>query len=93
MGWVSLVVIGVAGVASMRAALLRGDVDEAARQGALAGPAVIDQAMMASDRASRLAAIAAAPISSGRIELLEPLARAANDRIAGSRSLPRRRPG
>ena len=77
MGWVSLVALGVAGLASMRAALDRGDVDEAARQGALAGPAVVEQALTAGDRATRLSAIAAAPLSSGRIELLAPLARAA----------------
>ena len=65
----------------MRAAIDRGDLDEAARQGALAGPAVIEQALAAPDRAARLAAIAAAPtateLPAGRAELLDALARAA----------------
>lgn len=72
-----MIVVGVAGMASMRAALDRGDLDEAARQGALAGPAVIERALSAPDRSARLAAIAAAPIAADRAELLEPLARAA----------------
>lgn len=74
--WLHLIV-AVAGLASMRAAMERGDVDEAARQGVLAGPAVIEQALRAPDRAARLAGIAAAPDASGRAELLEALATAA----------------
>lgn len=65
----------------MRAAIDRGDIDEAARQGGLAGPAVIAQALAAPDRAARLAAIAAAPTATdlvaGRADLLGPLAIAA----------------
>jgi hypothetical protein len=79
MGWLSFIALGVAGVASMRAALDQGDLDEAARQGALAGPAVVEQALVAPDRPTRLAAIAATPITADRIELLAPLARAATD--------------
>lgn len=75
MSW-SLVVL-VAGLATMRAALERGDVDEAARQGSLAGPAVVEQALATDDRAIRLAAIAAAPTTPDRAELLEALARVA----------------
>ena len=80
-GWFSLIVAGAAGIAAMRAAIDRGDVEEAARQGALAGPAVIEQALAAPDRAARLAAIAAAPgaaeLPAARAELLPALARAA----------------
>jgi hypothetical protein len=82
-GWPSLILLGAAGLASMRAAIDRGDLDEAARQGAQAGPAVIEAALAAPDRAARLAAIAAAMPSSGseldagRAELLDALARAA----------------
>ena len=79
MGWLSFVAIGVAGIASMRAAIDQGDIDEAARQGSLAGPVVIEQALASRDRPTRLAAIAAAPIAADRIELLSPLARAATD--------------
>lgn len=82
MGWPSLVLIGAAGLATMRAAIDRGDLDEAARQGAQAGPAVIEAALAAPDRAARLAGIAAAAPSdaelpAGRAELLDALARAA----------------
>src|SRR5690242_17585325 len=62
----------------MRAALERGDLDEAARQGALAGPVVVERALRSPDRLTRLAAIAAAPITVDRAELLGPLARAAD---------------
>jgi len=65
----------------MRMAMERGDVEEAARQGGLAGPAVIERALAAPDRAARLAAVAAAPTASrspaARAELLPALARAA----------------
>ena len=61
----------------MRAAMERGDVDEAARQGVLAGPAIIEEALRAPDRAARLAAIAAAPDAEDSAELLDALAAAA----------------
>ncbi len=81
-GWLSLIVAGAAGLAAMRAAMERGDVEEAARQGALAGPAAIEGALAAPDRPARLAAIAAAPTASeqpaARAELLAALARAAS---------------
>jgi hypothetical protein len=70
-------VVAVAGLATMRAAIDRGDIDEAERQGVLAGPAVIEQALAAPDRPARLAAIAAAPHATDRLELLVPLATAA----------------
>jgi hypothetical protein len=80
-GWLSMIVAGTAGLAAMRAAIDRGDLEEAARQGALAGPAAIEQALAAPDRAARIAAIAAAPSASelpaARAELLPALARAA----------------
>lgn len=81
MGWLSIIFVGTAGLATMRAAIDRGDIDEAARQGNLAGPAVIERALAAPDRAARLAAIAAAPTATdlvaGRADLLGPLAVAA----------------
>ncbi len=61
----------------MRAAIDRGDVDEAARQGMLAGPAVITRALHAPDRSAKLAGIAAAPGSTDRESLLGPLAEVA----------------
>ncbi len=67
-------IVLAAGLASMRAAIDRGDVDEAARQGMLAGPAVITQALGAPDRSAKLAGIAAAPTSTDREGLLGPLA-------------------
>jgi hypothetical protein len=67
-----------AGLATMRAAIDRGDVDEAARQGMLAGPAVIAKALAAPDRSAKLAGIAAAPSSTDRESLLEPLAKLAS---------------
>lgn len=63
-----------AGITSMTAAFERGDVDEAARQGALAGPAVVEQAFAAKPRTTKLAAIAAAPATEDRAELLPDLA-------------------
>lgn len=72
---IPLVLIGVASIATMRAAFERGDVDEAARQGMLAGPAALEAALRTSgDRAAQLAAIAAAPSVVGRVELLDTLA-------------------
>src|SRR5688572_29281441 len=71
--WLPLPLL-LASLATMRAAMERGDVDEAARQGVLAGPVVVEQALAAPDRAARLAAIAAAPDVAGRAELLDALA-------------------
>ena len=59
MSWLNILAAGAIGIAAMRAAFLRGDVDEAARKGALSGPAVVEQALRASDRPTQLAAIAA----------------------------------
>jgi hypothetical protein len=73
----SHLVIAAAGLASMKAAFERGDLDEAARQGTLAGPVIIEQALVSPDRATRLAAIAAAPTAEDRAELLDALATAA----------------
>ena len=61
----------------MRAAMDRGDADEAGRQGALAGPAIVEQALASPDRTTRLAGIAAAPATEDRAELLDALARLA----------------
>ncbi len=72
-GWI----LTVASLVSMRAAIDRGDVDEAARQGVLAGPSVVEQALAARDRPAILAGIAAAPSVVDREELLVPLARVA----------------
>jgi hypothetical protein len=77
MPWLNILAAGAIGVAAMRAAFLRGDVDEAARQGALAGPAVVERALGAADRTTRLAAIAAASIIEDRAELLDALAQVA----------------
>lgn len=74
---VSLVIIAAAGLASMKAAMERGDVDEASRQGALAGPAIVEQALASDDRATLLAGIAAAPATEDRAELLDALAKVA----------------
>ena len=78
MSWAHLLALGAAGLASMKAAMDRGDLDEAMRQGALAGPAIVEAALEAVDRPTRLAAIAAAPGTEDRAELLEGLARAAS---------------
>jgi len=66
-----------AAIAAMRAAYDRGDIDEAARRGALAGPAVVERALASSDRTTALAGISAATIVEDRAELLGPLARVA----------------
>ncbi|MEO6772584.1 MAG: hypothetical protein ABI467_06115 [Kofleriaceae bacterium] len=69
-----------AGIASMTAAIERNDLDEAARQGALAGPAVIEQALGSKVRDTVLAGIVAAPAAfatEDRAELLVPLAKVA----------------
>jgi hypothetical protein len=72
-----VLVLAVTATAAMRAAIERGDLDEAARQGALAGPAVVERALAARDRPTQLAAIAAATLVEDRAELLAPLARLA----------------
>jgi len=61
----------------MHAAVARGDLEEAARQAAIAGPAFVERALGSSDRPTRLAAIAAAPAVEDRAELLDALARVA----------------
>lgn len=67
----------VAGIGSMTAALDRGDLDEVARQGALAGPTIVEQALGSHDRQAQLAGIVAAPAVEDRAELLPALARLA----------------
>ncbi len=67
------VLLLAAGIASMTAALERNDPGEAARQGALAGPAVVEQALHARSRTTQLAAILAAPTTEDRAELLPAL--------------------
>jgi hypothetical protein len=63
-----------AGIVSMTAAFERGDVDEAARQGAMAGPVIVEKALASPRRSTKLAAIAAAPATEDRAELLPALA-------------------
>lgn len=77
MSWLQVAGTAAAAIAAMRAAYERGDLDEAARRGAQAGPAVVERALASSDRATQLAAIAAAPVVEDRAELLGPLARIA----------------
>lgn len=77
MSWLQVAATAAAVIAAMRAAYEHGDLDEAARRGALAGPAVVERALASSDRLTQLAAIAAAPIVEDRAELLGPLARVA----------------
>jgi hypothetical protein len=72
--WLHLVAIGTAGIASMTTAMQEGNIEEAARQGMLAGPVVVEEALAAPDRATRMAAIVAAPHVDDRVELLEALA-------------------
>lgn len=61
----------------MQSSIEAGDVDEAIRQGQLAGPVIVERALASRSRATRLAAIAAAPGVEGRSELLVGLAHAA----------------
>jgi hypothetical protein len=75
--WVSAVVLGASAIAAMRAALEHGDLDEAARRGAIAGPWSVERALGSGDRTVALAAIAAAPLVEDRAELLDALARVA----------------
>lgn len=74
MSWLNILAAGAIGIAAMRAAFLSGDVDEAARKGALSGPAAVEQALRTTDRPTQLAAIAAASIVEDRAELLDALA-------------------
>jgi hypothetical protein len=74
-GWIAF----AAGLVTMRAAIDRGDIDEASRQGMLAGPAIVEQALAAPDRSAILAGIAAAPTVTAREELLAPLAEVAGN--------------
>jgi len=62
---------------SMVAALARGDLDEVARQGAIAGPSAVEKALAGPARDSILAGIVAAPAVEDRAELLPALARVA----------------
>jgi hypothetical protein len=62
---------------SMVAALARGDLDEVARQGAIAGPAAVEKSLAGPGRDSVLAGIVAAPAVEDRAELLPALARVA----------------
>jgi hypothetical protein len=78
MGWLHILVLGATGIGAMRAALERGDLDEVARQGVLAGPAVVERALRSAERTTQLAAIAAAPAVEDRAELLPALARVAD---------------
>jgi len=75
--WIGIVAMAAAGLATMRAAVERGDLDEAARQGAMAGPAVVERALASRDRTTQIAGIAAARLVEDRAELLAPLARIA----------------
>lgn len=69
--------MSAAGIGTMTAAFERGDVDEAARQGAIAGPATVEAALGSSSRTAVLAGIASAPMVEDRAELLPALARVA----------------
>lgn len=65
------------GIVSMTTAFERGDRDEASRQGAQAGPVVIEEALTSPVRVTRLAAITSALAVEARTELLAALASAA----------------
>jgi hypothetical protein len=67
----------LAGITTMTDAYERGDVDEAGRQGMLAGPVTVEQGLRSTVRTTQLAAIAAAPAVEARPELLPALADAA----------------
>src|SRR5690348_14441508 len=70
----TILVVSAAGIGSMTAAMDRGDIDEAGRQGMLAGPVVVEKALAGPARATELAGIAAAPAVEDRAELLPALA-------------------
>lgn len=68
-------IVAAAGIASMTGAFDRGDVDEATRQGSLAGPSVVENGLRPTQpRLTQLAAIASAPQVEDRAELLPALA-------------------
>ncbi|MGE0550899.1 MAG: hypothetical protein AB7R00_27800 [Kofleriaceae bacterium] len=77
MSWAHIA-LAAAGIASMRAAVDRGDLDEAGRQGVIAGARVVEQALGSNDRSVRLAGAVATPAVEGRIALLDSLADAAS---------------
>lgn len=64
----------LAGITTMTDAYERGDIDEASRQGVLAGPAIVEEALGSPARTTKLAAIAAAPAVEASPELLPALA-------------------
>jgi hypothetical protein len=64
----------VVGPAPMTAAFERGDLDDASRQGVLAGPVVVEASLASPVRATQLAAVLAAPAVEDRAELLPALA-------------------
>jgi hypothetical protein len=68
----------IAGITTMTDAYQRGDIDEASRQGMLAGPAIVEQGLRSPVRATRLAAITAAPYVEARPTLLPALAEVAS---------------
>jgi hypothetical protein len=68
----------LAGITTMTDAYERGDVDEASRQGVLAGPAIVEEGLRSDLRATKLAAIAAAPYVEDRPELMPMLAEVAS---------------
>jgi hypothetical protein len=67
-------IFAMAGIASMTDAFERGDIDEATRQGVLAGPTVVESGLASSSRTTQLASIASAPMVEDRAELLPALA-------------------
>jgi hypothetical protein len=58
----------------MTDAFERGDLDEATRQGAIAGPVVVEAGLGSASRSVQLASIASAPFVEDRAELLSSLA-------------------
>jgi hypothetical protein len=83
-----------AGIVAMTEAYVRGDIDEASRQGVLAGPAVVDEALRSGVRATELSGIAAAPAVEAAPELLPALAElagSADRRVAIPAALAARR--
>jgi hypothetical protein len=68
------VLMTASGIGAIRAAVERGDLDEVARQGELAGPAVIARALAAPDRIAQLGGVIAAPAAEDAASLLPALA-------------------
>ena len=83
MSWLAgtvIVAVAAAGAVELdglRHATERGDVDEIARVGVLAGPAVVERALEADDRMAQLGGIVAAPAVAQREQLLPALAEVA----------------